>query len=149
MSGDFHPSNRKKNSQSAFQQMIILTSHQMIILNGHFERSLHAVKTDQNSISFHFIYDQFFNFSVVFYFFFQVQRSRHCRMATDVLQIERTTSRIKKIKKKNHKRWKWTMNQNARNQVDISCNNWNFKARWFDEIWQIFSFSKKCQCRYN
>ena len=62
---------RNKNSQSTFQQMIISTFYQMIISNGHFERSLHAVKTDQSSISFHFIYDQFFNFSIHFSSFFK------------------------------------------------------------------------------
>ena len=32
------------------------------LIFDHFEQSFHAIKTNKNSISFHFIYDQFFNF---------------------------------------------------------------------------------------
>ena len=72
-------------------------------------------------IRFHFILNAI-DFSIFnsFVFFFQVQRSRHSKMITDVFQIEETTSKIKKIKKKNHKRWKRFMNQNVKNQIEIS-----------------------------
>ena len=55
--------NQHQNTFSTFQQMIIS--------NGHFERSFHAIKTNQSSPSFHFIYDQFFSFSIYFLFFFK------------------------------------------------------------------------------
>ena len=45
--------------------------HFNVSINDHFERSFHAVKMNQNLISFHFIYDQFLNFSIHFSFFFK------------------------------------------------------------------------------
>ena len=105
-------------------QRFIKWLFQTVILNDHL--SLHAIKTGQNLILFHFIYDQFFNFSI-FFFFFQIPRSKHSKTIADVHRIEKITNKIKKIKKKNHKRWKWTINQNAKNQKSDMLIWWNMK----------------------
>ena len=101
---------RDRDNQSASKHVFYISAndHFNVSSNGHFKRSFQTVisnghfvhQTDQNSVSFHFIYDQFFNFSTALYFLFQVQRSRHSRTVVDVHQIEETTSRIKRIKRK-------------------------------------------------
>ena len=106
---------------SANDHFIVSTNdHFNVSINGHFERSFHAVKTNQINHHFFFVYNRFFNVSIFFFFFLQIQRSRHSRMITNVLQIKKTTMKIKNIKKKTANDEN-AMNQNVKNQVEISC----------------------------
>ena len=72
-------------------------------------------------------------------------------MATDVSQIERTTSKIESIKKKTANDEN-AMNQGAKDQkIKMKFHATAEISRHVDLMKheRFFSFSKKCQCWYN
>ena len=153
---------RNRDSQSTSKHVFYILAndyfnvsandHFNVSINGHFERSLHAVKTDQSSISFHFIYDQFFNFSILFSFFFKFSNRNSAEWPLICLSKRELRIKLKTSKKKNHKRWKQTINQNIKNQkIKMKFHATNEISEYSDLMKndEFFSLSKWCQYWYN